>query len=190
MNQTAAHTLMLSSLPHLRAFAISLTSDGTRADDLVQETLLKALANLDRFEPGTNMRAWLFTILRNLFHTEFRKRRREIEDTDGAVAARVAIVPEQEGHVALAELQVALAKLSPKHREVLVLVGAQGLSYEETAQICGTHIGTIKSRVNRARSRLAELMGIDTADDLGSDRHVDAVLSQPVSDRQPAGATA
>ncbi len=180
MNQhPAAHALMLNCLPHLRAFAISLTGDLTRADDLVQEALLKGLSNLDRFEPGTNMRAWLFTILRNHFHTEFRRRRREIEDADGAIAARVPVLPEQEGHAAMSDLQAALAKLSPEHREALLLIGAQGLSYEETARICGTHIGTIKSRMNRARSRLAELMGI-TADDLGPDRHVHAVLVQPV----------
>jgi RNA polymerase sigma-70 factor (ECF subfamily) len=181
----AAHALMLRSLPHLRAFAISLTGDVTRADDLVQEALLRGLSNLNRFEPGTNMQAWLFTILRNLFHTEFRKRRREIEDVDGAISARVPVLPEQEGHVAMGELQAALAKLSPEHREALVLIGAQGLSYEETARICGTHVGTIKSRMNRARARLAELMGV-TADDLGSDRYVQAVLSQPVREPQHA----
>jgi RNA polymerase sigma-70 factor (ECF subfamily) len=181
----AAHALMLRSLPHLRAFAISLTGDLTRADDLVQETLLKALSNLNRFEPGTNMQAWLFTILRNSFHTEFRKRRREVEDTDGTIAAQVPVLPEQEGHVAMGNLRAALAKLSPAHREALVLIGAEGLSYEETARICGTNIGTIKSRVNRARTRLAELMGV-TADDLGSDRQGHAVLSQPVSDPQNA----
>ncbi len=181
----AAHALMLRSLPHLRAFAISLTGDLTRADDLVQEALLRALSNLDRFEPGTNMRAWLFTILRNLFHTEFRKRKREIEDVDGAISARVPVLPEQEGHVAMSDLQAALAKLSPEHREALLLIGAQGLSYEETARICGTYIGTIKSRVNRARARLAELMGV-TADDLGADRHVHAVVLQPVREPQAA----
>ena len=141
----AAHALMLRSLPHLRAFAISLTGDVTRADDLVQEALLRGLSNLNRFEPGTNMQEWLFTILRNLFHTEFRKRRREIEDVDGGIAAHVPVLPEQEGHVAMGELQTALAKLSPEHREALVLIGAQGLSYEETARICGTHIGTINN---------------------------------------------
>ena len=183
----AAHALMLDCLPQLRAFAISLTGDMTRADDLVQEALLKALSNLDRFEPGTNMRAWLFTILRNHFHTEFRRRRREIEDVDGVIAARVPLLPEQEGHVAMGELKTALAKLSPKHREVLLLVGAQGLSYEETARICGTHVGTIKSRMNRARYRLAELMGISPADDLRPDHHIHADFSQPALETQVAG---
>ncbi len=128
------------------------------------------------------MRAWLFTILRNHFHTEFRRRRREIEDADGSIAARVPVLPEQEGHAAMSDLQIALAKLSPEHREALLLIGAQGLSYEETARICGTHVGTIKSRMNRARSRLAELMGI-TADDLGPDCHAHAILVQPVQRR-------
>jgi RNA polymerase sigma-70 factor (ECF subfamily) len=181
---SAAHDRMLEALPHLRAFAISLTGDLTRADDLVQETLLKGLSNLDRFEPGTNMRAWLFTILRNHFHTEFRKRRREIEDADGVIAAQVPVRPEQEGHVALGDLQQALGKLSPAHREALLLIGAEGLSYEETARICGTNIGTIKSRVNRARSRLVELMGV-TPDDLVSDRLSEAA-STPAAQRQAA----
>ena len=184
MDRTAAHALILKSVPHLRAFAISLTGDVAKADDLVQDTLLRALSNLDRFEPGTNMRAWLFTILRNLFHTEFRKRRREIEDVDGLISARVPVLPQQEHHVGMSDLQAALAKLSPEHREALLLIGAQGLSYEETARICGTHIGTIKSRVNRARARLAELMGISPADDLGSDRPLEAVLAQPVTQQQ------
>ncbi len=171
--------LILNVLPSLRAFAISLTNDPIRADDLVQETLVRAWSHADRFEAGTNINAWLFTILRNLFHTEFRKRKREIEDVDGAIAAHVPVLPEQEGHVAMGELQTALAKLSPIHREALVLIGAQGLSYEETARICGTHIGTIKSRVNRARTRLTELMQVDDPEDLGPDRLVRAVLHAP-----------
>ena len=182
---SAAHAQILEVLPHLRAFAISLTGDLTRADDLVQEAIVRGLSHLDSFTPGTNLQAWLFTILRNHFLTEFRKRRREVEDVDGAIAAQVPVLPEQEGHVALGDLQAALVKLSPAHREALLLIGAEGLSYEETARICGTNIGTIKSRVNRARTRLAELMGV-TADDLGSDRQGHAVLSQPVSDPQNA----
>ena len=170
---SAARAQIIEVLPNLRAFAISLTGDLTRADDLVQETLLKGLSNIDRFEPGTSMRAWLFTILRNHFLTEFRKRRREVEDVDGAIAAQVPVRPEQEGHVALSDLQCALGKLSPAHREALLLIGAEGASYEETARICGTNIGTIKSRVNRARAHLAELMGV-TSPDLISDSLPDA----------------
>jgi RNA polymerase sigma-70 factor (ECF subfamily) len=86
---------LLAAVPSLRAFAISLCGHVDRADDLVQDTLLRALSNIDRFERGTNLNAWLFTILRNLFHSEYRKRRREVEDPDGSYAARLRVQPEQ-----------------------------------------------------------------------------------------------
>jgi RNA polymerase sigma-70 factor (ECF subfamily) len=167
---------LLATLPHLRAFAISLSGNIDRADDLVQETLVRALANVDRFEPGSCLQAWLFTILRNLFHTEFRKRRREVEDPDGLMASRLAVLPNQSGRLEFQDLRAALAKLPPDQREALLLVTAEGFSYEETAQITGTQLGTIKSRVNRARTRLAELMNLSEPDDLGPDRLVQAVL--------------
>jgi RNA polymerase sigma-70 factor (ECF subfamily) len=167
---------VLAAVPSLRAFAISLSGNVDRADDLVQETLLRALANIDSFEPGTNMSAWLFTILRNLFRSEYRKRRREVEDGDGSYAEGLKSQPEQEGRVEFQEFREALAKLAPDQREALILVGASGFSYEETADICGCAVGTIKSRVNRARTRLAELMAIDSIDDLGPDRATRAVL--------------
>ena len=186
MSSDLTQAAMLKAVPHLRAFAISLTGDVVRADDLVQETLLKALSNLDRFEPGSNMRAWLFTILRNLFHTEHRRRSREVEDIDGAISGRVAVMPEQDSRLDMEDLQAALAQLKPDHREALLLIAAQGMTYEETAQICGTNIGTIKSRVNRARTRLAELLYLKEADDFGPDRSVQAVLSQPIGQRSAA----
>ena len=171
------HAALLKALPHLRAFAISLTGNIDQADDLVQEAVTKGLTHIHRFEPGTSMRAWLFTILRNQFHTSYRKRRREIEDPDGTIAGMLSTLPEQEGHLDLGDLQTALAKLPPHHREVLLLVGAEGLSYEETARIVGANIGTVKSRMNRARIRLAELMHVTGEDDLGTDRTTRAVLS-------------
>jgi RNA polymerase sigma-70 factor (ECF subfamily) len=167
---------LLKTLPHLRAFAISLSGSLDRADDLVQETLARALANVDRFQPGTCLQAWLFTILRNLFHTEFRKRRREVEDPDGVMASRLSVMPNQTGRLEFQDLRVALAKLPADQREALLLVSAEGFSYEETAQITGAQLGTIKSRVNRARTRLAELMNVNDPDDLGPDRLVQAVL--------------
>jgi RNA polymerase sigma-70 factor (ECF subfamily) len=167
---------LLKTLPHLRAFAISLSGSIDRADDLVQETLVRALANVDRFQPGTCLQAWLFTILRNLFHTEFRKRRREVEDPDGLMASRLSVMPNQNGRLEFQDLRVALAKLPSDQREALLLVSAEGFSYEETAQITGAQLGTIKSRVNRARTRLAELMNVNDPDDLGPDRLVQAVL--------------
>ena len=167
--------LLLGAVPSLRAFAISLSGNVDRADDLVQDTLLRALANIHRFEPGTNLNAWLFTILRNLFHSEYRKRKREVEDGDGAYAARLATAPEQHAHLDFGDLRVALAKLSPDQREAVLLIGAEGFSYEEAAQICGTAVGTIKSRVNRARNRLSDLLSLD-ADDIGPDRLTRAAL--------------
>ena len=168
---------MLRAVPSLRAFAISLCGNVDRADDLVQETLLRAMANIDSFQPGTNMSAWLLTILRNLFRSEYRKRRREVEDGDGTYAESLKSQPEQEARVEFREFRAALAKLPSDQREALILVGASGFSYEEAAGICGCAIGTIKSRVNRARTRLAELMSIESLDDFGPDRATRAVLS-------------
>jgi RNA polymerase sigma-70 factor, ECF subfamily len=168
---------MLSAVPSLRAFAISLCGNVDRADDLVQETLLRAWANIHSFEPGTNMSAWLFTILRNLFRSEYRKRRREVPDGDGTYADTMKTQPEQTSRVEFEEFRTALNKLPTDQREALVLVGASGFSYEEAAEICGCAVGTIKSRVNRARTRLAELMAIESADDFGPDREMRAVLT-------------
>ena len=168
---------MLAAVPSLRAFAISLCGNVDRADDLVQETLLRALANIHSFQPGTNMPAWMFTILRNLFRSEYRKRRREVEDPDGSYAETLKTRPEQIGRVEFREFGEALSKLPQDQREALILVGASGFSYEETADICGCAVGTIKSRVNRARTRLARLLSIDDPDDFGPDRTTRAVLT-------------
>lgn len=165
MTQLAAFKAeLIELLPSLRAFARSLAHNPTHADDLVQDTLVKALANVERFEPGTNLRAWLFTILRNHYYSQLRKSKREVEDADGKFAARLASRPEQDGSVDLEDFKVAFAKLAPDHREVLTLVGASGCSYEEAAQICGCAVGTIKSRVNRARKRLSDLLGLDESE--------------------------
>ena len=169
---------VLGAVPSLRAFAISLCGNVDRADDLVQETLLRALANIQSFQPGTNMSAWLFTILRNHFRSEYRKRRREVEDSDGHYAETLKTQPDQYGQVEFKEFQVALTQLPADQREALILVGASGFSYEEAANICGCAVGTIKSRVNRARTRLAELMNIAGADDFGPDEQTRAVLAR------------
>jgi RNA polymerase sigma-70 factor (ECF subfamily) len=168
---------ILAAVPGLRAFAISLCGNVDRADDLVQEALLRALANIHSFQPGTNMSAWLFTILRNHFRSEYRKRRREVEDADGHYAEGLTSHPEQQGHLELTEFRTALTKLPDEQREALILVGASGFSYEEAAEICGCAIGTVKSRVNRARTRLAELMSIQGVDDFGPDHETRAVLA-------------
>ena len=162
---------MLKATPNLRAFAISLTNNVDRADDLVQETLMRAIANIDRFQPGTNMQAWLFTILRNLFFSGHRKAQREVEDADGGHAARLVTIPDQEDRLAIQDLEAALARLPQEQRVAILLVAAEGMAYEEVAEALGVKLGTVKSRVNRARNRLAELMGLSGADGIGADRH-------------------
>lgn len=151
---------LIAVIPNLRAFAVSLCGNPDRADDLVQETLVKAWSNLDSFAAGTNLPAWLFTILRNIYYSEYRKRRREVPDSDGTIAARLATAPSQNSHMDLLDFRAALQQLPNDQREALILIGASGLSYEEAAGICGCAIGTMKSRVNRARNRLAELLSI------------------------------
>jgi RNA polymerase sigma-70 factor, ECF subfamily len=170
--------MILAEIPHLRAFAISLTGSVDRADDLVQEAVLRAWTHFDSFRPGSNLKAWLFTILRNLFHSEYRKRRREVEDADGVYANRLSCIPEQVGNIELGEFREALTTLPNDQREALVLVGAMGLTYEQAAQICDCAIGTIKSRVNRARTRIAEVLLVEGVEDFGPDAETSAVVSR------------
>ena len=168
---------LLASVRSLRAFAVSLCGHPDRADDLVQETLVKAWSNIDSFEEGTNLQAWLFTILRNHYYSEIRKRRREVEDADGHYSRRLATHAPQQGHLDLADFRSALSKLPDDQREALVLVGASGFSYEEAAGICGVAVGTIKSRVSRARTQLAQLLHIDGDEDIGPDSATAAIYS-------------
>jgi RNA polymerase sigma-70 factor, ECF subfamily len=172
---------IIANVPRLRAFAISLSGNIDRADDLVQETLLRALANISSFEPGTNLQAWLFVILRNVFRSEYRKRRREVEDSDGRHAERLKTYPAQTSCVEFEEFRQALAKLPPGQREALILVGASGFSYQEAAVICGCAVGTVKSRANRARFRLAELLSIEGASDFGPDQSSRAVVGGAIN---------
>ncbi len=160
---------LLAAVRPLRAFAMSLTNNRDRADDLVQDTLMRAWANLDRFERGTNLEAWLFTILRNRFHSEYRSRRREVEDADGSYAARLKTYPDQQAHLDFEDFCTALLKVPADQREALLLVAAQGMSYEEAAQVTGVPEGTVKSRVNRARNRLADLLDINSKAEIGPD---------------------
>jgi RNA polymerase sigma factor (sigma-70 family) len=150
---------LLAALPGLRAFALSLVTDAVRADDLVQETVLKAWSNQNRFEPGSNLKAWLCTILRNQFYTEIRKRKREVEDVDGVAAAQMVAPAGQEHAVDLHVIQREMAKLPVAQREALLLVGAQGMTYEAAAEVIGCQVGTVKSRVSRARAQLAGSLG-------------------------------
>ena len=168
--------LLLGAIPALRAFAFSLTYDLDRSDDLVQDTLVRAWTKSDSFRRGTNLTAWLFTILRNLFYSEQRKRKREVEDADGFHAGRMTSLPEQEIRVELAEFRAALDLLPVVQREALILVGAQNFTYEEAAVICGVAVGTVKSRVSRARGRLIENLGMQGCDDIGADAVTRAAL--------------
>lgn len=152
---------IVEHLPSLRAFAMSLTRNSATADDIVQDTIVKAWSNIDKFQAGTNMRAWLFTILRNTYYSLHRKRSREVADVDGERAGRLAEKPAHDGRLALNDFAKAFARLPDEQREALLLVGASGFSYEEAAEMCGCAVGTIKSRANRGRARLAELMELD-----------------------------
>ncbi len=172
---------MLELLPNLRAFAYSLTNDPIRVDDLVQDTFLRAWANIDRFERGSNLGAWLFTILRHAFYTEYRKRRHEVEDPIGVHAARLKVLPEQEMALAMAELRSALAHLPSSYREALLLVGVEGLTYEQVAMLQGVAVGTIKSRVNRARQQLTGLLQMKSRHEIGPDQVMQAALQEPMA---------
>jgi RNA polymerase sigma-70 factor, ECF subfamily len=181
---------LVAAIPNMRAFAISLCGNRDRADDLVQEALVKAWNHLDSFEQGTNLKAWLFTILRNAYFSELRKTKREIADSEGQLAAKLSVPPEQQGHLDLLDLNRALSKLPPDQREALILVGAEGFSYEDAANISGCAVGTVKSRVNRARTRLNELMSTPPAQsgDAASRAEGDSEESPPRSRSRTARA--
>lgn len=150
---------VISAIPTLRAFARALCWNVDRADDLVQETLTRALENLDSFDRGTNLKAWLRTILRNTYYSEQRKRRRELPDPDGIAAAQLISAPDQDGRLDFQDFLAALQLLPSQQREAVILIGAEGMTYDEAAQICGCSIGTIKSRLSRGRERLSSLLG-------------------------------
>jgi RNA polymerase sigma-70 factor (ECF subfamily) len=149
---------LTEAIPMLRAFARALSGNPDRADDLVQETLVKAIAHRDKFRTGTNLHAWLVTILRNQYYSEGRRRRREVPDPDGFHAGRLTDGPRQDGAIAMQDFLCALQCLPCDHREALLLIGVSDLSYEEAAKVLGAPVGTIKSRVSRARARLEALV--------------------------------
>ncbi len=148
-------------IPHLRGYAIALIRSSADADDLVQETLSRAWRYRNSYVPGSNLKAWLFRILRNCFNSEFVRRRPIVQDVEGRIAAQLIQAPEQEWFVRYREMLDALALLSETCREALLLVVASGLSYEEAAVITGAAVGTVKSRVNRARRHLSILLDED-----------------------------
>ncbi|MCJ2089930.1 sigma-70 family RNA polymerase sigma factor [Methylobacterium sp. E-005] len=150
---------LIGLVPRLRRYALSLTFDGNEADDLVQFTLLKAWEHRGRFQPGTSLVAWLFTILRNTFINGRRKRSREVPDPDGTYASLLSEPARQDQTLNLRDLQAAIDRLEPTHREALMLVAVDGLPYEAAASVIGCPTGTVKSRVSRARDRLLHELG-------------------------------
>ncbi|MBN9071202.1 MAG: sigma-70 family RNA polymerase sigma factor [Rhizobiales bacterium] len=157
---------MVDLIPALRAFARTFCRSTHDADDLVQETLLKGIANIDKFEPGTRMKSWLFTIMRNTHYTRAKIATREAPGLRECASPQVAMEPPQEWSMKSLEVQDAINGLPPRQREVLMLIGVLGVSYEETAEICGCAIGTVKSRLNRARLGLLEHLGESSPESL------------------------
>jgi RNA polymerase sigma-70 factor (ECF subfamily) len=169
---------LLAAMPMLRGFARSLMGRSDRVDDLVQETLMKALSHRTSFRAGTNLQAWLITILRNEFFTYKRRTRREVEDPDGRYARNAVVLPDQDSHLELIALNVALARLPAGQQRALNLVVLSGLPYAEAAEACHVKTGTIKSRIKRARIRLAERLGAEGLYEFGPDAAVQAVAHQ------------
>lgn len=178
MSDTDPRDEIIEHLPAMRAFAMSLTRNATLADDIVQDTVVKAWTNFHTYKHGTKLRAWLFTILRNSLYSHHRKLAREVEDVDGAFAAKLTVKPSHDGRIMLSEVMDAFEKLSVEQREVLLLVGASGFSYEEAAEMCGVSLGTIKSRMSRGRSALSAMLGYGEDEDFEvADQHTKAIMS-------------
>lgn len=180
MTQSDPRDELVEHLPALRAFALSLTRNRATADDMMQDTVLKAWSNMDKFQVGTNMRAWLFTILRNTYYSSRRKLNREVADVDNVFSQNLAVKPDHDGRLQMMDFRTALNQLSDEQREALILVGASGFSYEDAAEMCGVKTGTIKSRVNRARAQLVELLQLDDEEELElTDAATMAVVGTP-----------
>jgi RNA polymerase sigma-70 factor (ECF subfamily) len=155
---SAFRTELVAHLPHVRAVARALTGHRDRADDLVNDTILKALSAEAQFQPGTHLKAWLMTILRNHYINGLRRNRIEVETIGEIPEGALPTAPNQDNVVEVSEIAAALQLMSIEHREILVLVSAAGLSYEEASDVCGCAVGTIKSRLNRARGELKRVL--------------------------------
>ena len=156
------HAALLDCMPHLRAFARSLTRNRDRADDLVHDAAVRALAAAHQFKPGSNFRAWMFTILRNCHYGEIRKHDWRNVPLDEAPAEGQATPATQHAALEFCDFRRAFSQLCDSHREILTLIGASGLSYEEAANVCDCAVGTVKSRVSRAREDLTWLLANNT----------------------------
>lgn len=149
---------ILEHLPALYRYALDLARNSHAAEDLVHDTVIKAYACIDKFQRGSNLRAWLFTILRNTLYTGLRKQKREIADSDGLYAASLVTQPEHEGRLAIVEFLTAFYQLSAEHRDVVTLIGVAGHSHNMDARMIGIPVGTVKSRLSRARAQLTETL--------------------------------
>lgn len=177
MSETAwdANREIAALIPALRAFARTLVRNPYDADDLVQETLAKGIANAHRFQPGTSLKSWLFTILRNTFYSSIKITTREHPGAAACASESCTMAASQEWSMRGLEIQAALERLPPDQREVLVMIGVLGISYEEAAEICGCAVGTIKSRLNRARTRMLHLLEAEDPADLLADERRNAI---------------
>lgn len=156
-----SHTIraeIVNLLPALRAFSLVLAKNRSDADDLVQETLVRALRSLHQYTPGSRLKSWMFTIMRNVHRSSFVTLKRESTNRYGILVARLQSEPTQNAAVDLADLRAALVTLPAEQQEVLILVGGLGFTYEDAAEVSGCAVGTIKSRLNRGRERLAQLL--------------------------------
>ncbi|MBA4100180.1 MAG: RNA polymerase subunit sigma [Rhodospirillum sp.] len=157
-NTNVAEADLVACIPHLRAFAWFLAKHRERADDLVQDTIVRALTAAHQFRAGTNLKAWMFTILRNLYYNEARKNRFVVQSLDDPLAYEPAVLPSQMASLEFGDFRRAFWQLSDERREALILIGANGLSYEEAAKVCDCPKGTMKSRVSRARTELLRIL--------------------------------
>ena len=184
----AIEKAMVSMLPALRQFAFSLCRSRDRADDLVQETLTRAIAGIGTFKSGTNLEAWLVTILRNIFSTECRRARRTEQDVDGRRAELLTVVPDQDGWCIAEDLRAGLQRVPNPYRQALILVGVSGLCYDQAAAVAGCQSGTIKSRVSRARTMLAAALSGDTrSPELSASHRFSARASSSLKGRRHSG---
>lgn len=157
-SSNVAQSELITCVPHLRAFAWFLARNRDRADDLVQDTIVRALSEAHRFQAGTNLKAWMFTILRNLHYNELRKYRIRLQSLDDPVAYEAPMLPSQLASLEFGDFRRAFWQLADDRREALILIGASGLSCEEAAKVCGCAKGTIKSRMSRARRELLRIL--------------------------------
>lgn len=169
---------LLEAVPHLRAFARSLTRNRDQADDLVNDTIVRAIAASNQFTPGTNFRAWVFTILRNLFYNQGRRGKARFSSLDELTTNEPMEGAAQEASLEFDDFRRAFFQLPDHHREALILVGASGLNYEDAARICGCQVGTMKSRVSRARTELRRVLDSDAV-------HTKRTEGAPVTGKDP-----